>query len=109
MARTWVIPDRWNDFSSSSGMSERSPSTIPRTTAASRGLRPYPSARSVRRCTWPIQPRSSPTGLTLVASTSALILLVARYQFQSTKSPELIFSALVDDDGAHNVRFERVL
>src|ERR687890_1424195 len=90
-------------------MSERSPSTIPRTTAASRGLRPYPSATSVRRCTWPIQPRCSPTGLTLLASTSALILFVARYESQTTKSPELIFSALVGDDGAHNVRFYRAL
>jgi len=32
-----------------------------------------------------------------------------RYQFQSTKSPELIFSALVDDDGGRIVRFERTL
>jgi len=37
---TWVTPERWNDFSNCSGMSERSPSTIPRTTADSRGLRP---------------------------------------------------------------------
>src|ERR687889_2162267 len=105
MARTWVIPDRWNDFSRSSGMSDRSPSTIPRTTAASRGLRPYPRATSVRRCTWPIQPRFSPTGLTLVASTSALIFLVARYESQNTKSIELIFRALLGDDGARDVRF----
>jgi hypothetical protein len=47
------------------------------------------------------------TGITLVASTSALILLVEWYQSQSTKSPELIFSALVGDDGARDVRFER--
>ena len=80
---------------------------MPRTTAASRGLRPYPSATSVRRCTWPIQPRSSPTGLTLVASTSALILFVARYQSQKTKSSELAFRASLDSDGARNVRFER--
>jgi hypothetical protein len=32
-----------------------------------------------------------------------------RYQFQNTKSPELIFSALLADDGARDVRFERVL
>ena len=105
----WDIPDRWNDFSNSSGMSERSPSTMPRTTAASRGLRPKESATSVRRCTWPIQPRSSPTGLTLVASMSALILLVERYESQATKSPELTFSAVVGNDGVRNVRFERVL
>ena len=63
----------------------------------------------MRRCIRPIQPRPSPTGLTLVASTRPLILLVARYQFQTTKPPELIFSALVGDDGTHNVRFERAL
>jgi len=32
-----------------------------------------------------------------------------RYESQTTKSPELIFSALLADDGARNVRFERVL
>jgi hypothetical protein len=32
-----------------------------------------------------------------------------RYQLQTTKSPELSFSALVDDDGARNVSFERAL
>jgi hypothetical protein len=31
------------------------------------------------------------------------------YQSQTTKLPKLIFSALVGDDGTHNVRFERVL
>jgi hypothetical protein len=36
-------------------------------------------------------------------------LLVRRYQFQSTKSPGLIFSALVGDDGARNVRFAGTL
>jgi hypothetical protein len=35
-----VMPLRWNAVLRSSGMSERSPRTIPRTTAASRGLRP---------------------------------------------------------------------
>jgi Stage II sporulation protein E (SpoIIE) len=33
--------------------------------------------------------------------------LVSRYESRTTKSPELIFSALVGDDGARNVRFER--
>jgi hypothetical protein len=35
-----VTPPRWNAVSRSSGMRDRSPRTIPRTTAASRGLRP---------------------------------------------------------------------
>jgi hypothetical protein len=63
----------------------------------------------VRRCILPIQPRPSPIGLTLVASTRPLILLVARYESRTTKSPELIFSALVDGNGARNLRFERAL
>jgi site-specific DNA recombinase len=37
---TWVTPLRWKAVSRSSGISDRSPRTIPRTTAASRGLRP---------------------------------------------------------------------
>ncbi len=32
-----------------------------------------------------------------------------RYESRTTKSTELIFSALVGDDGAREVRFERVL
>jgi hypothetical protein len=32
-----------------------------------------------------------------------------RNQFQNTKSTELIFSALLSEDGTRNVRFERVL
>jgi hypothetical protein len=36
-------------------------------------------------------------------------LLEHRYESRTTKSPELIFSALVDDDGVRNVRFERTL
>jgi hypothetical protein len=32
-----------------------------------------------------------------------------RYESQTTKSPELIFSALVGDEGTRDVRFERVL
>ena len=36
-------------------------------------------------------------------------VMVMRYEFQTTKSPELIFSALLRNDGARNVRFERVL
>ena len=66
-------------------MSERSPNTIPRTTAASRGLSPYPSATSVRRGTRPIQPRSSFTGQMPVASTTAEIRLVDRYESRVTK------------------------
>jgi hypothetical protein len=34
---------------------------------------------------------------------------VARYESRTTKSPELNFSALVDGNGARNVRFERAL
>jgi site-specific DNA recombinase len=37
---TWVMPLLWKASSRSSGMRERSPRTIPRTTAASCGLRP---------------------------------------------------------------------
>jgi hypothetical protein len=37
------------------------------------------------------------------------MLFVSRYEFPTTKPPELIFNALVDDDGARNVRFEQVL
>lgn len=37
---TWVIPLRRKSSSSTSGMSERSPRTIPRATAASRGCNP---------------------------------------------------------------------
>ena len=48
-------------------------------------------------------------GLRVTAFCSAYILDEKRYQFQNTKSPELIFSALLADDGAGNVRFERVL
>ena len=40
---------------------------------------------------------------------SCKLRLARRYQFQNTKSPELIFSALVGDDGTRNVRFERAL
>jgi hypothetical protein len=35
-----VTPECWNAVSRSSGISDRSPRTIPRTTAASRGLSP---------------------------------------------------------------------
>jgi hypothetical protein len=35
--------------------------------------------------------------------------LETRYESQNTKLPELIFSAVVGDDGARDVRFERVL
>jgi hypothetical protein len=35
--------------------------------------------------------------------------LIPRYESHTTKSPELNFSALVGDDGARNVRFERAL
>ena len=38
-----------------------------------------------------------------------ITVLLSRYESQTTKSPELIFSALVGDDGTHNVRFERAL
>jgi hypothetical protein len=35
--------------------------------------------------------------------------LVARYQFRVTKPPELAFRALLDGDGARDVRFRPVL
>ena len=35
--------------------------------------------------------------------------VIRRYESRTTKSPELIFSALVDADGARDVRFERAL
>ena len=40
---------------------------------------------------------------------SAYIINEKRYEPRTTKSPELTFSALLNDDGARNVRFERVL
>jgi len=33
--------------------------------------------------------------------------VIRRYESQTTKSPELIFRALLDDHGAREVRFER--
>jgi hypothetical protein len=36
-------------------------------------------------------------------------IMVMRYESQTTKSPELIFSALLGDDGARDVRLERAL
>jgi site-specific DNA recombinase len=105
---TCVTPLRWKAASNSSGMRERSPRTMPRTTAASVGLRPWPSAASVRRWTRPIQPRSSPTGYTPVASTTALILFVERYESQTTKPLEVAFSAVLAENGARKVRLERV-
>ena len=36
-------------------------------------------------------------------------LFLTRYESRTTKSPELIFSALLGDEGTHNVRFERAL
>ena len=44
--------------------------------------------------------------LCVAAFSSAYILNEGRYESQTTKSPQLIFSALVGDDGARNVRFE---
>src|SRR5215216_4749593 len=37
----------------------------------------------------------------------AVSRIVRRYESQNTKLPELIFSAVVGDDGARDVRFER--
>ena len=42
-------------------------------------------------------------------SLKATILFLARYESPNTKSPELIFSALVSDDGARHVRFKQAL
>ena len=66
---------------------------------------------SSRNCASPARSnkRSCPTGFTLVASTSALIFFVARYESQTTKSLELHFCALLSEDGVRDVRFERVL
>jgi hypothetical protein len=59
----------------------------------------------VRRWTRPIQPSSSSTGHTLVASTTAETFLVARYESQTTKPSQLVFRALLGGD--RKVRFER--
>jgi len=48
-------------------------------------------------------------GLCVAAFSSAYILDERSYECQNTKSPGLIFSALVGDDGARDVRFERAL
>jgi len=37
----------------------------------------------------------------------AFVRSTARYESRTTKSPELIFSAVLGDDGTRNVRFER--
>ena len=39
---------------------------------------------------------------------SAYIINEKGYEPRTTRSPELTFSALLNDDGARNVRFERV-
>jgi hypothetical protein len=53
---------------------------------------------------------SSPlSGSVLLVSANKGCLFAGRYQLQTTKSPELIFSALLGDDGARDVRFERAL
>jgi hypothetical protein len=36
-------------------------------------------------------------------------ITIPRYESQTTKSPELVFSALLGDDSARDVHFERVL
>jgi hypothetical protein len=46
-------------------------------------------------------------GLCVAAFSSAYILDESRYESQTTKSPELIFRALLGDHGAREVRFER--
>jgi hypothetical protein len=48
-------------------------------------------------------------GLCVAAFSSAYILDESRYESRTTKSPELIFSALLGDDGARNMRFDRAL
>ena len=48
-------------------------------------------------------------GLCAAAFSSAHILDERRYESQTTKSPVLIFSALVSDDGARDVRFKQAL
>jgi hypothetical protein len=44
-----------------------------------------------------------------VASTRPLILLVAKYESRTTKSSEVAFRALLDSEGAKEVRFERAI
>jgi hypothetical protein len=43
----------------------------------------------------------------MLITSSTYIFKDNRYEPRTTKSPELIFSALVDGNGARNVRFER--
>ncbi len=50
-----------------------------------------------------------PTGATSYGWEKQKSKTIPRYQLQTTKSPELIFSALLGDDGARDVRFERAL
>jgi hypothetical protein len=47
--------------------------------------------------------------LKVAAFSSTYILKEKRYQSQITKSPVLIFRALLGDHGARDVRFERAL
>ena len=92
-----MTPARLKSSSSSSGILDGSPSTIPRTTEASRGLNPRPRARSVARCIWPIVPRSSSTGHTPTAYTTPETRLVKRYKFQNTKTNGLRVSAVLSE------------
>gem|GEM_PF-5799057 len=80
IASTCVMPDFRKSTSTSSGMRERSPRTIPRTREDSFGRTPYPRAVSVPRWTAPIHPRSSPTASTFVASMTAEMRFVERYR-----------------------------
>jgi hypothetical protein len=43
----------------------------------------------------------------MLITSSTYIFKDKRYESPTTKSPELIFSAVLSDDGTRNVRFER--
>jgi hypothetical protein len=63
----------------------------------------------VRRWTCPIQPGSSSSGQTPLASTTAEMRLVARYQSHNTRPPELVFRALLGNGDSRELHLVRAL
>lgn len=61
----------------------------------------------MRRCTRPIQPKLSSTAQTPVASTTAEMRLVDRYESRNTKARELRFRALLTEDGSERLELAR--
>jgi hypothetical protein len=71
-------------------------------------LKAYLKRASNARAHMPIDKDAPLAQFERLAPRLPVFRIVPRYQFQSTKSLELIFSALVSNDGARNARFDRV-